>query len=71
MLFEYLMIRARSFLADDDAASAIEYAIVVAMVAVVVIVFVTPVGARVLVMFNNLLVALGGTAVSSTPAPSS
>jgi pilus assembly protein Flp/PilA len=64
------MIRARSFLANEDAASAIEYAIVVAMVAVVVIVFVTPVGGRVLVMFNNLLVALGGTAVSTTPAPS-
>ncbi|TMU82896.1 Flp family type IVb pilin [Pseudomonas fluorescens] len=70
MLFEYLMIRTRSFLANTEAASAIEYAIVVAMVAVVVVAFVTPVGGRVLVMFNNLLVALGGTAVSTTPAPS-
>ncbi|MFJ2460061.1 Flp family type IVb pilin [Pseudomonas neuropathica] len=68
MLFEYLMIRARSFLADDDAASAIEYAIVVAMVAVVVIVFVTPVGGRVLIMFDNLLVALGGSTVQTPPA---
>ncbi|WP_166218324.1 Flp family type IVb pilin [Pseudomonas atagonensis] len=69
MLFDYLLVRARSFLASTEAASAIEYAIVVAMVAVVIVVFVTPVGARVLVMFNNLLVALGGTAVT-TPAPS-
>jgi pilus assembly protein Flp/PilA len=66
MLFEYLILRARLFVKSTEAASAIEYAIVVAMVAVVVLVFVTPVGARVLVMFNNLLVALGGTAV---PAP--
>lgn len=67
MLFEYLKARARSFLASTEGASAIEYAIVVAMVAVVVVVFVTPVGARVLIMFNNLLTALGGAAV--TPAP--
>jgi pilus assembly protein Flp/PilA len=38
------------------------------MVAVVVVVFVTPVGARVLIMFNNLLVALGGAAVTA-PTP--
>jgi pilus assembly protein Flp/PilA len=68
MLFEYLMIRARSFLANTEAASAIEYAIVVAMVAVVVIVFVTPVGGRVLIMFDNLLVALGGATVQAPPA---
>lgn len=68
MLFEYLLFRARRFLSNTEAASAIEYAIVVAMVAVVVVVFVTPVGARVLVMFNNLLVALGGAAVTA-PTP--
>ncbi|AZZ74205.1 Flp family type IVb pilin [Pseudomonas sp. RU47] len=68
MLFDYLKVRVRGFFTSTEAASAIEYAIVVAMVAVVVIVFVTPVGARVLVMFNNLLVALGGTAVTA-PAP--
>jgi len=62
MLFEYLMMRARSLLASTEAASAIEYAIVVAMVAIVVVVFVTPVGAKVLAIFNNILVALGGAA---------
>ncbi|WP_445179897.1 Flp family type IVb pilin [Pseudomonas sp. McL0111] len=62
MLFEYLMLRARLFMASTEAASAIEYAIVVAMVAVVVVIFVTPVGAKVLGIFNNILVALGGTA---------
>ncbi|MFJ3008666.1 Flp family type IVb pilin [Pseudomonas fluorescens] len=68
MFFEYLKMRARGFFSSTEAASAIEYAIVVAMVAVVVVVFVTPVGARVLIMFNNLLVALGGAAVTA-PTP--
>ncbi|MFJ4194512.1 Flp family type IVb pilin [Pseudomonas sp. NPDC089534] len=62
MFLDYLMMRVRLFLARTDAASAIEYAIVVAMVAVVVVVFVTPVGGRVLAIFNNILVALGGSA---------
>ncbi|WP_409315720.1 Flp family type IVb pilin [Pseudomonas sp. KCJK9016] len=62
MLFEFLMLHARRFLHSHEGASAIEYAIVVAMVAVVVVVFVTPVGAKVLAIFNNILVALGGTA---------
>ncbi|WP_065260229.1 Flp family type IVb pilin [Pseudomonas bananamidigenes] len=62
MLFEFLMLHARRFLHSNEGASAIEYAIVVAMVAVVVVVFVTPVGAKVLAIFNNILVALGGTA---------
>ncbi|MGE8410744.1 MAG: Flp family type IVb pilin, partial [Pseudomonas sp.] len=48
--------------------SAIEYAIVVAMVAVVAVVFVTPMGDRVLAIFNNILVAMGGAAVAR-PAP--
>lgn len=60
MLFEYLMMRARLLLTSTEAASAIEYAIVVAMVAVVVVVFVTPVGGKVFAIFNNILVALGG-----------
>lgn len=70
MLFEYLMMRARLFLTSTEGASAIEYAIVVAMVAVVVVVFVTPVGAKVFGIFNNILVALGGasqTAPVQTP----
>ncbi|MGG7674098.1 Flp family type IVb pilin [Pseudomonas sp. WC2] len=62
MVFDYLLTRVRAFLASDEGASAIEYAIVVAMVAVVVVVFVTPVGARVLAIFNSILVSLGGAA---------
>lgn len=63
MIFQYLMLRARLFLDRTDGASAIEYAIVVAMVAVVVVAFVTPMGDRVLAIFNNILSSLGGTAV--------
>lgn len=61
MLFEYLMVRARLFLDDTEAASAIEYAIVVAMVAVVVVVFITPIGGKVFAIFDSLIVALGGS----------
>jgi pilus assembly protein Flp/PilA len=62
MLREYVIARVRSFLASTEAASAIEYAIVVAMVAVVVVVFITPLGGKIFAIFNNVLVALGGTA---------
>ncbi|MDP9526714.1 Flp family type IVb pilin [Pseudomonas protegens] len=68
MLLDYLLLRARLFLARTHGASAIEYAIVVAMVAVVVVVFVTPMGDRVLAIFNNILVAMGGATVTR-PTP--
>ncbi|MGB8924575.1 Flp family type IVb pilin [Pseudomonas sp. H1h] len=68
MILEYLLARARVFLKSEEGASAIEYAIVVAMVAVVVVVFVTPVGNKVLAIFNAVLTSLGGTAqVRPTP----
>lgn len=63
MMLDYFLLRLRLLLLSTEGASAIEYAIVVAMVAVVVVLFITPVGDRVLVMFNNLLLALQGTAV--------
>ncbi|PWE38519.1 Flp family type IVb pilin [Pseudomonas prosekii] len=68
MILEYLLLRARLFFKDTEGASAIEYAIVVAMVAVVAVVFIAPVGAEVRTIFNNVLVALGGSAVNA-PAP--
>jgi len=68
MFLDPLLLRARLFFSDTHGASAIEYAIVVAMVAVVVVVFITPMGDRVLAIFNNLLVALQGTAVAR-PVP--
>ncbi|BAQ72383.1 MULTISPECIES: Flp family type IVb pilin [Pseudomonas] len=68
MILQYLWLRARLFFDRTDGASAIEYAIVVAMVAVVVVAFVTPLGNRVLAIFNNVLVALGGATVTR-PVP--
>lgn len=68
MTFDYVIAKARAFARSDEGASAIEYAIVVAMVAVVVVAFVTPLGDRVLAIFNNILTSLDGTAVTR-PTP--
>ena len=63
MIRQYLLLKTRLFFNRTEGASAIEYAIVVAMVAVVVVAFVTPMGDRVLAIFNNILTSLNGTAV--------
>ena len=68
MNLEFLMAKARLLFKSEEGASAIEYAIVVAMVAVVVVAFVTPMGDRVLAIFNNILTSLDGTAVTR-PTP--
>jgi pilus assembly protein Flp/PilA len=68
MIVDYLMAKALLLYKHEEGASAIEYAIVVAMVAVVVVVFVTPLGDRMLAIFNNVLVSLGGTA-QTRPTP--
>lgn len=52
-----------SFLRNKEAASAIEYAIVAAMVAAVIVVFSTPIGTKVKAIFNSIVVGLGGTAL--------
>jgi pilus assembly protein Flp/PilA len=46
MIIDYLLARARLLCRSEEGASAIEYAIVVAMVAVVVVVFVCPSATR-------------------------
>jgi pilus assembly protein Flp/PilA len=66
MTLDYLRAHARTFCKSDEAASAIEYAIVVAMVAVVVVAFVTPLGDKVQDIFNNILTTLGGDPVTRT-----
>jgi pilus assembly protein Flp/PilA len=63
MLLQYLLLRARLFFSRTNGASAIEYAVIIAMVALIVITFITPLGARVKATFNSVLVALGGTAI--------
>ena len=68
MTFDYVIAKARAFARSEEGASAIVYAFVVAMVAVVVVAFVTPLGDRVLAIFNNILTSLDGTAVTR-PTP--
>ncbi|MCI3947276.1 pilus assembly protein [Pseudomonas syringae] len=67
-LYVSVYTRIQSFLRDKEAASAIEYAIVVAMVALVLFVLVTPIGDAIRTKFNAILTGLGGTAVTTTPS---
>ena len=50
----------RRFVKNEEAASAIEYAVIATMVAIVVIAFVTPLGDAVKGKFNAILTGLGG-----------
>lgn len=54
---------ARKFIRDEEGASAIEYALLAAMVAVIVALFVTPVSTVIKSTFNSILTGLGGTAI--------
>lgn len=60
----YLYVRYQLFMTRTEGASAIEYALIIAMVALVVITFVTPLGNSVKGTFNKVVTALGGTAVT-------
>ncbi|MCK0541429.1 Flp family type IVb pilin [Pseudomonas syringae pv. aptata] len=63
-LYVSVYTRIQSFLKDKEAASAIEYAVIVAMVALVLFAFVTPLGDAIKGKFNDIVTALGGTKVS-------
>lgn len=54
MSFAKVYARAQLFLNDREAASAIEYAIVAAMVAVVVIAFISPIGTQIKSIFTTI-----------------
>lgn len=60
----YLFIRVQLFMRRTEGASAIEYALIVAMVAVVVVAFITPLGGAVKDTLNEVVEALGGTKVA-------
>ncbi|WP_256832200.1 Flp family type IVb pilin [Pseudomonas sp. Pse1] len=60
----YLFIRVQLFMRRTEGASAIEYALIVAMVAVVVVAFITPLGSAVKDTLNEVVEALGGTKVA-------
>lgn len=55
-----LATRFAKFIKDEEGASAIEYALVAAMVAVVIVAFVTPVGTAVSGIFTSIQTGLGG-----------
>ncbi len=57
---------ARRLIKNKDGASAIEYAIIVAMVALVLFTMVTPMGNAVKAKFGEIVTAMGGS-TSTTP----
>jgi len=63
MFLTFISALIRRFVKDEEAASAIEYAVIATMVAIVIIGFVTPLGNAVKAKFNAILVGLGGTAI--------
>lgn len=60
----YLSIRFQLFMSRTEGASAIEYALIIAMVGLVVVAFVTPLGDSVKATFNKVVGALGGVQVT-------
>lgn len=54
------VVKARLFMADQRGLAAIEYALIAALVAVVIVASVTGVGTQLVVKFNALKAALGG-----------
>jgi pilus assembly protein Flp/PilA len=60
MFLLYISATIRRFVKNEDAASAIEYAVIAAMVAIVVIAFITPIGDAVKGKFEAITTGLGG-----------
>ncbi|ALI02113.1 Flp family type IVb pilin [Pseudomonas sp. FW306-02-F02-AA] len=60
----YLYIRLQLFMTRTEGASAIEYALIVAMVALIVVAFIPNMGKSVHDTFNKVITALGGTVVA-------
>jgi len=63
MFLNFVSALIRRFVMDEEAASAIEYAIVASMVSLVAILFLTNIGTQIKSMFNAILTGLGGAAV--------
>lgn len=56
-----------NFLRDEEGASAIEYVLIAAMVAVALVTFVTPIRTAVTNIFTDIQTALEGASSSSSP----
>lgn len=59
-----LYLGVQRFMNDEEGVTAIEYALIASLIAVVIILAVTATGARVCATFNSVAVALGGTAAA-------
>jgi len=56
------MKRIRNFFKSEKGAAAVEYGLLVALIAVVILVAVSGIGTQLVIIFNKVVVALGGTA---------
>lgn len=54
------MDRLIKFLRDEEGATAIEYALIAALIAVVIVLSLTNLGQQLVVIFNKITTALGG-----------
>ena len=63
MFLTYLSAVIRRFVKDEEAASAIEHAIVASMISLVAILFLTNIGTQIKGMFSAILTGLGGKTV--------
>lgn len=61
---EKFALATRRFLRDEEGVTAIEYGLIAALIAVVIIAAVTLTGQRVCATFNSVAVAMGGTAAA-------
>lgn len=52
----------REFLRDEEGATAVEYGLIAALIAVAIVAAVTGVGTQLKAVFNKILTGLGGTA---------
>jgi len=59
------MERIKNFFKDESGASAVEYGLLVSLIAVVIILAVTALGTTIRGKFNDTVTALGGTAAAS------
>lgn len=61
---EKFLLATRQFLRDEEGVTAIEYSLIAALIAVVIIAAATMLGGRVCATFNRVGVAMGGTAAA-------
>jgi pilus assembly protein Flp/PilA len=61
MFLDYLSLAIRRFVKDEEAASAIEYAIIASLIAVAIAATLTNVGTQIKTTLTSVVTALGGS----------